>query len=155
MRLFPALCFSMLFLLSLDGFAAWQGKAKAPAIFVDSEGVAIAGYDVVSYFEGSVPRKGTTMWQADHKGARFLFASDANRQRFVKDPDRFVPQFGGYCAFAMAAGKRKSCDPRRFSLRDGKLFLFSGATPRDRWLQDEASWLAKAVAAWRSLMGQE
>ncbi len=126
-----------------------------PQIFVDSNGVAISGFDVVSYFEERKPRKGLQKWNAEYKGAKFYFATMSNRDLFRKSPETYVPRFGGYCAYAMGHGGVTKCDPRRFTLRDGRLYLFSSSTARDEWEADGDHLIANAVAMWRRLFSDE
>lgn len=132
-----------------------SGATRPPAIFVDAQGVAIGGYDVVSYFAGQAPQKGNARWKAEYQGAQFRFASPENLKRFLADPRQYVPQFGGYCAWALTAGKLRKCDPRRFSIRDGRLFLFSEQGARERWERDKGDWIALAAAKWREIFGGE
>jgi YHS domain-containing protein len=135
--------------------SAAQKSGAPPAIFVDAKGVAIGGYDVVSYFSGQAPRKGNPQWKAEYQGAQFLFATAENRRQFLADPRKYVPQFGGYCAWALTAGKLRKCDPRRFSIRDGRLFLFSAGSARERWERGDRDWIALASAKWREIFGGE
>ncbi|MCU0229136.1 MAG: hypothetical protein MUF01_16010 [Bryobacterales bacterium] len=130
------------------GIGAW---AAQPPIYLDADGLALGGYDVVAYFQDGKAREGSAAFQADHKGARFRFASDANRKLFQAQPERYLPQFQGYCAYALAAGQVKRCDPRRFTVRDGKLYLFSAERARRRWSLDD-NLFAKAATYWRSLL---
>jgi YHS domain-containing protein len=133
--------------------SAAQKSDAPPAIFVDAKGVAIGGYDVVSYFAGQDPQKGNAQWKAEYQGAQFLFASEENRRLFLANPRKYVPQFGGYCAWALTAGKLRKCDPRRFSIRDGRLFLFSAQGARERWERGDQDWIALATAKWREIFG--
>lgn len=135
--------------------SAFQTSSAPPAIFVDAQGVAIGGYDVVSYFAGRAPRKGSAQWKTEYQGAQFLFASPENRRQFLADPRKYVPQFGGYCAWALTAGKLRKCDPRRFSIRDGRLFLFSAGSARERWERGDQDWIALAITKWREIFGGE
>lgn len=141
----------LLCVLVLAGMAAQPLRAMPPQIFLDSKGLAIGGFDVVSYFTEARAQRGSERFQAEYKGATFLFASEANRKLFEADQEKYLPQFHGYCAYAMAAGKVRRCDPRRFAVNGGKLYLFSSEQVRRKWSLNEADLLAKAVEVWRGL----
>ena len=116
----------------------------------NESGVAIEGYDPVSYFDGS-PSEGNADITATHNGATYRFASEANRDRFNESPDHFAPQYGGYCATAMSEGKIFEVDPTNFKVTGDRLFLFykgeAGDTLPD-WNADEASRTANADKHW-------
>ncbi len=91
------------------------------------KGLAIAGYDVVSYFSGEA-KKGDASFKVAHQGVIFLFASKENSIAFRSDPEKYLPEYGGYCAYAVATkGKKVKIDPETFEVRDGKLYLFYNA----------------------------
>lgn len=93
---------------------------------IDRHGIAIAGYDPVAYFEvgGGKPTKGDKAIAAEYSGATYRFVSDEHRDLFMDAPERFAPAYGGWCAFAMADGKKVEVNPKRFEVHDGRLFLF-------------------------------
>lgn len=129
--------------------------AGLPQVFVDSQGVAISGYDVVAYFVEKAAHQGDPQWRAEYLGATFYFRSASNRDLFLAEPQRYVPQFRGYCAYAMSAGKIRKCDPRRFSVSDSKLYLFSSERARERWLNRDLDLVSRALAAWRALFSNQ
>lgn len=92
-------------------------------IKTDRNGLAMKGYDPVSYFESSGPRQGSIDLAADWSGATWHFATAENRTRFLDNPERFAPQFGGHCAFAQLIGQNVKGSPKRWMIEDGKLFL--------------------------------
>ena len=92
----PFLVFAAMFLAFTPITAEAAFAEKAP-IYTKKENLAVGGYDVVSYFAGT-PTEGVTAFPATYKGARFLFASEANRAKFLANPAAYAPQFGGYCA---------------------------------------------------------
>lgn len=119
----------------------WPGtQASAPAI---------GGHDPVAYFSGAaVP--GNAAFTATHAGATFRFASAANRDAFVAAPDRYTPQFGGYCAWAASQGRLATPDPKLWKIVDGKLYLNCSADAEAKWLADVAGNIAKADVFWRA-----
>lgn len=72
--------------------------------YFEKDGVAISGYDPIAYFAEMKPVKGSPEFHAEYQGSTFYFSTAANRGTFVANPDRFAPQYGGYCAFGMAKG---------------------------------------------------
>jgi YHS domain-containing protein len=75
--------------------------------FYDKNGMALKGYDPVAYFQDDKPVAGSAQYTATYQGSRFQFASAANRDRFVAQPERYAPQYGGFCAFGMAKGYKE------------------------------------------------
>jgi len=123
---------------------------------LDASGLALEGRDPVSYFPegGGEPLPGDPELRARHHGATYWFASEANRERFVADPGRYAPAYGGWCAWAMRDGERVEVDPESFLVQDGRLLLFYTsffADTRARWLEAEAANLRAADAAWERL----
>ena len=107
--------FFALLLLSPVAFAK-------PPVFETRAG-AIRGYDAVAYFTESKPVRGNKDYVVEWNGARWYFASAENRDRFEADPNKYAPQYGGYCAWAVANGYTASTDPGAWSIKDGKLYL--------------------------------
>ena len=121
------------------------------------EGVAVAGYDPVSYFSegGGMPRKGLIGISLTRDGATYRFATKENLALFEKDPARYLPAYGGWCAWAAGElAKRVDVDPESFQIRDGRLFLFyrdPGLDTRALWLKKPGELVARADANWPAL----
>ena len=121
------------------------------------ERIGLVGYDPVSYFPegGSHPRKGLIRFTQEHDGVTYRFSTQEHLELFRKNPGRYVPVFGGWCAWAVGAlGKRVDVDPESYLIRDGRLFLFyrdSELDTRALWLKDEANLRQKAQANWAGL----
>ena len=87
------------------GILLWLGGAVGQAgDWYAKDGLAIGGYDPVSYFTERKPVIGSSSYTAEYQGVRFQFSSAAHREAFLSDPDRYVPQYGGYCAYGNGAG---------------------------------------------------
>jgi YHS domain-containing protein len=100
---------------------AWADAPIYTGTFTNS---ALKGYDAVSYFKGTgVPAKGSDAFKTSWRGADWLFSSQANLDAFKADPDRYAPQYGGYCAWAAAQGSLAKGDPTVYTLLNGKLYL--------------------------------
>jgi YHS domain-containing protein len=128
--------------LALIGPAHTQGKP--PKINANDSEYAIGGYDPVAYFEEAKPVRGKAELGFDYRGARWLFSSDARRQKFAKNPSAFVPQYDGYCAYGVSRGYLVKIDPRAFTVRDGKLYLNYSLDIRKEWLADVQARIVKA-----------
>src|SRR6266852_5519025 len=85
--------------------------------------VAVSGYDPVAFFTDSKPVNGSPSITAEHQGATYFFASEEHKKLFTENPDKYAPQFGGYCAFGVGLGKLFPVDINTAQVRDGKLFL--------------------------------
>lgn len=94
-------------------------------LFVDGDGVAAQGYDVVAYQEDHAATRGSREYTATHDGATYLFASAAHRDAFVANAARYLPAYGGYCAFAVAQHQALvPPNPETFKVQDGRTLLF-------------------------------
>ncbi len=88
------------------------------------KGIAVSGYDLVSYFDGE-PLEGNTDFTTTFDGVQYKFISKANMKKFIAHPSAYLPEYGGFCAYAMAVnGKKVNVNPKTFEIRDGKLYLF-------------------------------
>ena len=107
--------------------------ALAGRINSDDNGVAIKGYDPVAYFTEGAPVEGSEDFTAMHDGATYHFASAANRDAFLADPEKYAPQYGGFCAYAVAQGATAPIDPEAFTVLDEKLYLNYSDHVRAQW----------------------
>ncbi len=126
-----------------------------------SNSEALSGYDPVSYFEG-MPKKGREGLSYDYSGVVYRFASEANRDKFKSNPDKYAPAYGGWCAYAMLDGDKVEIDPLSYKLIGGRLFLFYNGfwgNTLKKWDKKiaktpEASLVGKADAEWQKLLGK-
>src|SRR6266702_379405 len=84
---------------------------------------ALSGYDPVAFFTDSKPVNGSPFIAAEHQGATYFFATEEHKKLFTEDPDKYVPQFGGFCAYGVSVGKLFPVDITTWQVRDGKLYL--------------------------------
>lgn len=104
------------------------------------KGYVAGGYDVVAYFDGNT-LEGEKAFVTSHDGVKYKFASQANLDKFKANPKKYVPQYGGYCAYAVAvSGKKVNVNPETYEIRDGQLLLFynSGKTNTLELWQNES-----------------
>jgi YHS domain-containing protein len=118
------------------------------AINTNADGVAIKGYDPVAYFTASAATPGSATYTASHQGALFRFASAANRDAFMAAPEKYTPQYGGYCAMGVAVGRKFDIDPAAFKVEDGKLYLNKDKAAQAVWLKDAPGNIRKANGKW-------
>ena len=109
---------------------------------------AVSGYDVVSYHTGEKPLRGNGNHVATHDGATYLFINDANKEAFEKDPARYAPAYGGYCAYGASVGKKFVGDPDVWKLVDGRLYLNLDTKIQGIWIEDVAGNILKANSKW-------
>ncbi len=110
---------------------------------------AIEGYDPVAYFTAGKAVKGDKDFQLEHNGVNWHFASAENRELFRTEPGRYSPQFGGYCAYAVAAKEELvGIDPKAWSIVAGKLYLNYSPKVRELWNANQAEFIAKGHAVW-------
>jgi YHS domain-containing protein len=135
-------------LIGLALVAAGPALAGEPPVFSDWRGRAIRGYDVVAYFTEGKPVPGSSEFTHEWKGAVWQFASATNRDLFAANPEAYAPQYGGYCAYAVANGSTASVDPEAWQIVDGKLYLNYSRSILKRWQKDVEGYITKADANW-------
>lgn len=109
---------------------------------------AVQGYDVVSYQTGKRPIRGNGNFVAVHDGATYQFSSANNQKTFEKDPEKYVPAYGGYCAFGTSVGKKFIGEPEVWRIVDGKLYLNLDTSIQSEWLKDVPGRIRSADANW-------
>jgi len=114
-------------------------------------GTALKGYDAVAYFREGKPVKGKDEFRHDWMGAKWYFASAANRDEFAKGPAQYAPQFGGYCAWAVAHGYTANIDPEAWRIVDGKLYLNYSKDVQKKWEADVPGFIKQANENWPRL----
>ena len=114
--------------------------AQAQTDYNTKKGFVAEGYDVVSYFDNKA-EKGNKAYTTTFDGATFKFVSQEHLNTFTENPEQYIPQYGGYCAYALAEkGEKVSIDPETFEIRDGKLYLFYNklfTNTLDKWLKND------------------
>jgi YHS domain-containing protein len=115
---------------------------------VDASGVAMKGFDAVAYFTAAKPTKGSADFEATFHGATFRFASAQNRDLFMKTPEKYAPQYGGYCAMGVAYNGKFDIDPDAWKIADGKLYLNKDMKTQQMWFKDIPGNIVKADKIW-------
>ena len=114
-------------------------------------GTALKGYDAVAYFKEGRPVKGLDEFRQDWMGAKWYFASATNRDEFARNPEKYAPQFGGYCAWAVAHGYTASIDPEAWRIVDGKLYLNYSKDVQKKWEADVPGFIRQGNENWPKL----
>jgi hypothetical protein len=128
----------------------------APALpgSADLGKAGLGGYDPVAYFEKGKPVRGVEGNIVQFKGSIYSFASDKNKMLFEADPAKYLPAYGGYCAYAMALGKKYPADPEVWKLVDGKLYLNYSKSVQRQWVKDIPGFIKKGDANWARFMNK-
>jgi YHS domain-containing protein len=136
--------------LFLTLFAFLSEAQEYPEAVYTVKGLAIEGYDPVAYFTHNQPVKGSTDFTFQWKGATWLFSSIENRDTFKKSPEKYAPQYGGYCAWGMSEGYKAKVDPMNaWTLVDGKLYLNYNKSIKEKWLPEKEGRIKKADERWK------
>lgn len=110
------------------------------------------GYDVVAYFTEEAPVKGLEEHTVEHLGATWWFSSAENKAKFIENPDKYMPAYGGYCAYAVARKSTASSKPEYFTIHDGKLYLNYSKSVYKKWLKDKDGYISSADENWPALL---
>ena len=141
-------------------FVFYEVPAQTPPALLNVGGdrLALGGYDVVSYY-ANAPKKGTKEHVAATGGAAYRFFSAENKEKFLRNPEQYLPQYGGWCAYAMGAtGKKVEVNPESYKILEGKLYLFYNkywVNTLKKWNANETALRKQADANWSALVAKE
>lgn len=141
-----ALAFSTFGVLASPAAAVVESSASA--VNTDEQGLALHGYDPVSYFTTGKATPGNPKFSAVHNGARYIFASAANLKAFKARPAAYLPQYGGFCAMGTSFGKKVDGDPMVWKIVDHKLYLNFNRDVGARWQGDIPGNISRAEGEW-------
>ncbi len=113
---------------------------------------AAGGYDVVAYHTEGQPVKGVKSHKIEWKGATWLFSNANNLKMFEEEPEKYAPQYGGYCAYAVAEGTLAKGDPKHWKIVDGRLYLNYNASIQEKWEKDIPGYLDSANGNWPQIL---
>ena len=116
---------------------------------------ALEGYDAVSYFQGDEPLKGKSEFTSKYKGVYYRFATKANQEAFKKNPGKYEPAYGGWCAYAMAKGQKVKIDPETYKIIDDQIYVFYNfnfTNTLKSWNKDEGNLKTKADSEWGKII---
>ena len=144
--------FIAIILVVCISFGSFAQDQKRQTGFNLQNGIAIQGYDAVAYFTSNKAIKGSTANVVYYQGVKYQFANTVNKEEFKKNPAKYEPQYGGWCAYALGAtGEKVEIDPETFKMINGKLYLFYNKLFNNTlktWNKDEANLKTKADINW-------
>ena len=145
---FLALLFGILLFTGVPGSVA-EGSPPSPVAAVNTaDGLGLNGYDPVAYFTLGRPTPGVDQYSDRWKGVTYRFASADDLERFKAEPEKYLPQYGGYCAFAMSLDRIADIDPSRWTIVDGKLYLNNGYISQSLWSLNKSGNIASGDRNW-------
>ena len=121
-------------------------SASASGISCSCGNKAISGYDPVGYFNEGRSIKGSGLFQASHNDANWRFTSEDNLKAFKQSPEKYIPQYGGYCAWKSTEGITSKANPTIWKMINGRLYFFSSTASRSKWEKDLDKHLRHAAA---------
>ena len=139
-------------LMLVSILASAIANAAKPVYSGGRDRAAIRGYDPVAYFTQGQPVMGSKEFILTHKGAKWMFSSQANLETFKGDPDKYMPQYGGYCAYAVSNGSTASSKPEFFTVHEGKLYLNYSKSVYKKWLKDKSGYIDSADKEWPEII---
>ena len=139
-------------LASTAVFAAPPINTLKGGLFGGRTDTAILGYDTVAYFTDGKPVKGQDAFVAEWMGAKWKFASQAHLDLFKASPEKYAPQYGGYCAYGVSQDNLVSIEPDKFKVEGGKLYLNYDAGVQAAWLKDVSGYIKQADAKFPALL---
>uniref|UniRef100_UPI004048FCC8 YHS domain-containing (seleno)protein n=1 Tax=Gelidibacter sp. TaxID=2018083 RepID=UPI004048FCC8 len=146
----------LVFVLALPFFGWSQSSSARAKDFNLENNLAIKGYDPVAYFIQKKAIKGKKELALTHQGVTYYFSSNENKEAFLKNPETYEPQYGGWCAFAIGDDNKKvSINPETFKIVDGKLYLFYNAyfnNTLKSWNKNESQLKAQADKNWQAII---
>jgi YHS domain-containing protein len=122
--------------------------AHSAEVNTDATGYVIRGYDPVGFFTEGRPLPGRSDFSAEYKGGTYLFASAANRDAFKANPEKYAPQYGGYCAYGVAVGKKFDIDAASWRIVDGKLYFNLNPVILEKWSGEVNEYIRKSEKNW-------
>ena len=114
-------------------------------------GEALRGYDPVAYFMQGNPQKGNSQYQTEWNGSTWSFASAENKKMFESNPEKYAPQYGGFCAFGVSKGSKAPSDPNAWTIVNGKLYLNYNSQVKSMWEQNRDANIQQADQNWKKL----
>lgn len=119
------------------------------------KGIALDGYDAVAFFTLGKPVKGSSTYAIQWKGAQWLFADKADLESFQKTPEKYAPQYGGYCAYGAAEGHKAPTEIDTWSIVGNKLYLNYNQKVKSTWVKNEAAYIETANKNWPQIKDKE
>lgn len=129
-----------------------SGVAHATDPIYQKDGLAIKGFDPVAYFTQAKPIRGSAEFSLTYQGAIWQFSSQDHKDLFEANPEKYAPQYGGYCAYAVSKGSTAKIEPEAWKIVDGKLYLNYSTGIQKKWEKDIPGYIEKADANWPKVL---
>ena len=123
--------------------------------YFNLNGVGIRGYDPVAYFTDNAPVEGSKQFSYSWQGTEWHFKNQANLDLFIANPEKYAPQYGGFCAYGVSEDHKSPTEAAAFTIVDDKLYLNYNMKVRTEWRKDTAGRIKKAEENWTKLKGKE
>ncbi|MCH9758297.1 MAG: hypothetical protein K0U19_04230 [Proteobacteria bacterium] len=150
--IFSSLLLSILGIFAVNAMSDLNDETQSSIKFFQYKNtLGAGGYDVVAYFEDNAAVEGENIYEANFAGMLWNFASAENRDKFLATPDRYLPEYGGHCAYGVAQGYLVRGDPQAWSIRDNKLYFNYNKNIRNAWIADAGRFLRKSENNWPQL----
>jgi len=152
MKLSKSILFLMFSLLLASG--QMYGQDTKGMYNTDDSKIALQGYSPVSYVELNLAQRGSKAYKSEYKGLNYYFTDADQKKEFDRNPGKYLPEYGGWCATGIAVGQKFRTDPNKFLVSNGKLYLFLYDVEVDAkqlWLADEKKMMAKAEKNWKKM----
>jgi hypothetical protein len=147
--------FSLAAAAGLAVLTPYAAHARSAEIFTGILAkTAVGGYDAVAYHTDGKAVRGDPKITYEWKGATWRFATTKNRELFVAAPEKYAPQYGGYCAYAVSQGYTAKGDPQHWTLVDGKLYLNYNASVKRTWDKDKPGYIKTGDKNWPKVLGK-
>jgi YHS domain-containing protein len=151
-KLLTAIVLMITFTLSSCGLIPTQAKSSINAVNVDESRLAIKGYDPVAYFTEGKPVKGNSQFSAEYLGATYYFSSAKHESLFKDKPEKYAPQYGGYCAFGVSKEYKFDIEPEAWAVVDDKLYLNLNKKVQSRWTGNQDELIVEANDIWTKII---
>ena len=129
-------------------------SAQKSAVYAP-HGIALGGYDAVAFFMQSKPVKGSTSYSFNWNGANWLFSDKVNLESFKKSPEKYAPQYGGYCAYGTAEGHKAPTEADTWTIVDNKLYFNYNKKVKELWSQNQSALIDSANIQWPVIKDKE
>jgi YHS domain-containing protein len=146
MRLINLISIGMI--AAVAAMTACTGAQGVATINVDANGLAVKGYDTVAFFTNNAAVQGNPTFEYAWNGAKWVFSTAENLEKFKSDPVGYAPQFGGYCSYAVSHGYTADGDPNQWKIVDGKLYLNYNQKAKDAWEKEQEKLIKDGENNW-------
>jgi YHS domain-containing protein len=140
----------------LLGTPLWAFRPIAAPLDGAGANLALGGYDPMGYWTVGAPVKGSPLLFHEWRGATWYFRSQENRRKFIAEPERYAPAFGGYCAYCLAESEEAATggDPLVFLIHKDRLYILQSEAVREKWMEDLDTYTAKAERIYTGLLAE-